>query len=177
MPIHPNLDMSQPVNDAAACDWIANPPSLAEEVRDSGPGRDFRAAAIVTVVAALDPVWNTPDGHRWTQAEVQADTTVDPAVYTPYRLRIQRLLSPANGLQQDEVITAYQLGGVTRQGDHFYGCGGASPQPGWSAVVLLGHEVDTDAGGTAAIRKPVIDELDVIAQGAAQTRTGPQPIP
>jgi hypothetical protein len=179
-PVHTGLDMSRPIHTETDCSRLAV--SLADEVRRSGPDAQpqmARAALVATVVSTGTPVWNTADGHRWTQAEINAGTPVAPHIYTPYRLRVQRLLSPAAGLAAGGSITAYLLGGTTPYGDReFDGCGPAvAPRPGGSAVVLLGGEVDTGAAGSAPLRRPTIDEVDVIENGEAITWQGPQPVP
>jgi hypothetical protein len=177
-PFFTHLHMDSPVGQANQCDGTGGqPPTLAQLLQRVGSAPGERAAAIVTVDSVGPAEWNTPDGHRWTQAEIDAGTSVYPAIFTPYVLTVQR---PLGGVSAGQQITAYLPGGTTPQGDVSNACyvPRVVPQPGWSAVVILGSEIDSAvASNTAPLHKPSITEFDVIKNGAAQTTSGPQPIP
>ena len=176
------LNMSQPVHQAVLCgDYMAGgPPSLAQTIRAVQPASPAdRAAVVATIVGIGTAVWNTPDGHRWTQAEIDAGTVVPASVYTPFELKVQRVLGNTTELAVGQIITGYLHGGQTPYGDFVSVCDGApvvTPQPGWSVVAIFGGEVDTQTL-SATLRRPIIMELDVIKDGAVQTQQGPQPLP
>jgi len=179
---HSNLNMSQPVHQDVLCgDYPAGgPPTLAETIQAVQPtSAGDRAAVVATLVSIGTAVWNTPDGHRWTQAEINAGTAVPPSVYTPFVLQVQRVLGNTTGLTVGQTITGYLNGGQTPYGDLISACQGApivTPQPGWSVVAIFGGEVDTPTM-SAVPRRPIIWELDIIKDGAVQTQHGSQPIP
>lgn len=178
---HARLNMSEPVDQEISCgDYnAAGPPTVAENVQSLKPdSQTDRAAVVATVVRIGTAVWNTPDGHRWTQAEINAGTVVDPSVYTPFVLQVQRLLGNTIGVTTGETITGYLQGGQTADGDYISTCDGpvVTPQPGWSVVAFFGSEVDTPTL-SPTLHRPIVEELDVIKDGAVQTHQGPQPIP
>jgi len=180
---HHNWNMAQPVGSTASCGDFGRggPPTLAENLASVRAGDSlYRAAAMVTVMAIRTPLWNSPDGHRWTQAEIDAGTAVNPMVYTPYVLRVERLLSSAGGVAVGQSVTGYVRGGRTSFGDVMSSCIGQptvkDPQPGWTAVVIFGSEEDRPTS-QGALAKPTITEFDIVKNGAAQTLRGAEPIP
>jgi len=171
--------MDQTVHSAVVCDPPSGPPPTLQRIL-SYVGRGSvteRAAAIVGIDAVGVPVWNTPDGHRWTQAEIDAGTVVQPSIYTPVTVTVQRALG--GPVATGQRISAYLEGGRTVQGDELRPCPNAAiaPQAGLTAVVILGTEEDAPATAASPLHKPVLTEFDVIRDGAAQTVNGPQPTP
>jgi hypothetical protein len=181
VPPAPNqLDMSRPLHRSSICQ--RREITLREAIRESGPAVEAqygRAAVIATVLSVGAPRWNSPDGHRWTTAELDSRPGLVPEIYRPLSLQVQRLLSPANGVSAGQTITAYLHGGVSSTGDvdidHCVAV--LDPQAGMSAVVFLGLEFLTDQGGAAPLRSPTVGEFDPIRDGQVQTFFGPQAIP
>ncbi|HXA30224.1 MAG TPA: hypothetical protein VN193_15920 [Candidatus Angelobacter sp.] len=163
---HAHLQMSAPIHGSVCGDPPpgAPPPTLAGELQAVRPDDAFhRAAAVATVVSAGPGIWNSPDGHRWTQAEIDAGTAVDPGVFTPYVLRIRRLLQGTRSLTVDQTITGYVAGGSTPFGDSIFVCSDGlvatpPPQPGSTVVVVFGSNFDTPSQA-GPLRHPAITVL------------------
>jgi hypothetical protein len=170
----PHADLSRPVTTYSVCgDWPSGgPPTLGQLLSDVAPTSKWsRAAAVVTVVSAGAPFYNTPDRARWTQAWISAGHY--PYIYTPYVFRVQRPLAP--GLSAGQTIAAYVEGGAMANGDDMRFCTGqpsATPSAGSQAVVIFG-------GGN--IRElplgPTVSLFDVIEGGSVVTYRGREPIP
>jgi hypothetical protein len=173
VPAHIRLDFSKPQVTTNECDY-GRPQPLAQLVQGA------QAAIVAQVVAIGGPAWNSPDGTRPTQQQVDAmPVTVAPALYTPYQLRVSRVLhSTVPGLAQGITVTGYLLGGSDAFGDHYTGCV-PTPQvaPGDTAVVFLGVEIDTGKWSPSGLHRPTVWEFDPIHNDQAMTMTGPQPVP
>lgn len=177
----PPLNMAVAQHQSMECDYSEPRATLPQNLALVRDGDSFaRAAAVVTIVSVGAAVWNTPDGHRYTQAETNAGTAVQPQVMTPYVLTVQHPLSSVGGLTAGQKITGYAPGGTTAFGDTTQSCIGQptvqNPQPGWQAVVILGQEMDRPVS-TGSLVRPTITVFDVISNGQAVTPWGLEPVP
>jgi hypothetical protein len=167
--------MSKPLHQANGCDYgAAGPIPLATAVRYRQ-----RAAFIGKVVSIGSPVWNSPDGRRWTQAQLNQGVFAAPSLFMPYAFLVQRVYpSSVASIRVGQVVKGYLQGGTTAFGDVVQGC---IPPPavnvGATAVVLLAGEIDTGIGGNAPLHRPTIVEFDPIVDGVAMTMQGAEPIP
>ena len=86
-------DMSHEVQQSSSCDFVqGNLPPLSKQLLHVGDGKGERAAALVRLVSYGRPRWNTPSGSRPTQRQTET-MVVDPGIYTPVRMRIERVLA------------------------------------------------------------------------------------
>jgi hypothetical protein len=169
------IDLSQPLKTQATCgDWPrSGPPTLQQSLSEVAPdSARFRTAAIVTVLSSAGaPIYNTPDGARWTQAWLNARHT--PDIYTPYAFTVQRPLAP--GLTAGQRITGYVEGGTMPNGDEMKSCTGqpsvAGPAAGSQAVVIFGGSVPDLSIG------PTVTLFDVVEGSSVVTYRGREPIP
>jgi hypothetical protein len=165
---HP--DMSRPLGHGGYCDPSYPLPTVRQLVGTVGKNiGNARTALLVRVVRMGAPRWNTPDGHRPTQA--QADAMVDrlditPSIYTPLTLSILRLYA---GVSVSGELAAFAETG--RIGlDEDFSCGFGSPHTlqirdgpavvavGATYVAFLAKELVTGRN-EGALSMPVIDNL------------------
>jgi len=175
------IDLSQPVKTQATCgDWPSSgPPTLQQYLSEVAPSSGlYRTAAIATVASAPGaPVYNSPDGKRWTQAWIAAGHS--PDIYTPYQFTVQRPLT--SGLATGQKITGYVEGGAMANGDSVTSCSGqpsvANPTTGRQALVIFGGNMKDSAGG------PTVGLFDVCSLApctkgtSVVTQRGQEPAP
>lgn len=105
-------------------------------------------AAIVTVDGKGMARWNTPDGHRWTQAEAEAARasshgTFQPYLNTPWLLHLS---GPVLRGTLPQAITAWTSGGDVGQ-DHLSGCGvGIEPVAGRTYLAEFAQNLTVGTG-------------------------------
>lgn len=133
----------------------------------------MHAAAVVTITAVNTPIYNTPDGQRWTQAWYDAGHDLD--IYTPYVVTIDRALT--SGVTAGQGLTIYAEGGQMPNHDWIekscYLPTVQHPQPGWQAVVGISGPIPGLSTG------PTVAVFDVVRDGkVVMPPPGtPQPIP
>lgn len=142
-PVKPHFDMSHPIGGACEDSIVSLPPKVREEVQ----GLTSPSQAILVRITAIDrPVWNTADGHRPTQAEADDPNKPDPVTLTPFHFSIIKSYS---GQASSDPAISYLQGGRIGE-DWFSWCtfvgGNHQPQPGDTAVVIVGGSVSAGAG-------------------------------
>lgn len=172
----PHVDLSHPgYGTFATCgDYPQNyqPPTIAQDIAD--PSRAVRVAALVTIDSVKAPIYNTPDGQRWTQAWYDAGHDLD--IYTPYVVTVNRVLS-GGGVTAGQRLTVYDEGGRMPNGDMVRTSCEAQPtlgdpQPGVQAVMGLSGPIPGLSTG------PTVTLFDVVRDGQVVVAYGsPQPIP
>ena len=171
------------------CDYPNPPLTVRELIGTVGKNiGNSRTALLARVVGIGMPRWNTPDGHRPTQA--QADAMVDqldltPSIYTPLTLSVLRAYA---GVSVSGELTAFAETG--RIGlDEDFSCGFGSPRSlqiregpspvtvGGTYVALLAKELLTGRND-GQLEMPIIDNLFVVQGDRAIGLDGkPEPLP
>lgn len=156
------LDFNQPIASTGECSY-ARVYALHDylshmALTTSDPDQVGRAAAVVQVTAIGAARWNTPDGHRWTQAEADAATAanppVEPSIYTPYTVKV--LQSLRGGLSAGTTIVGFVRGGTVGQDRIDLSCSVSQPVVGGQYVAFFGSELTTGQMGAAPLQQPVI---------------------
>lgn len=184
---HPNF--SAPYGRVNYCDYPNPLPTVRDFMSDVGKGGgNPRSSALVHVTEIRPPRWNTRDGHRPTQEQVNAmidEYDVDPGIYTPIAMRIDRFYS---GLPMPREIIAFA--GTGRIGeDETKGCAFGSATSlqirggpermmiGGTYIVLLGKEL-LAGEREDRLSMPIIDNVFVVRNGHVIAMDGErEPLP
>lgn len=172
---HARIDMSKPLDLIADCPGWGDPaPRVWQQLADRAV-HDGGGAAVVHVLAQPSPIWNTPDGHRPTQREVDAGAV--PRIYTPLLAQVVRSVSGASP-PAGSSLTALILGGGIGQ-DSVGGCNLTIDQPkaGNTYLVVFGPSVT--GVDDAATARPVLQfrSIAIMNGNEADTAFGPVQVP
>ena len=162
--------MSRPLHTVVHCDPIpvVNGPPLSREVLDPGPGTQ---AVLLGEISAVGPaVWNTADGRRPTQAQV--DAGLDPQIYTRLQFRITKIYYGAGRFDPNALfVAAGEIGKDVMQSNN---CWTDNPFAGRSYLVWL-NATQIQAGPHKGW---LIGELNAVQDGRVHLLdASPQPVP
>ena len=182
-------DMSKPLRTTAFCDLAAPPPSIEDEVGFVGGlnSADGRAAAIVEVLAIGKPRWDTPDGHRPTQA--QADAEIDrsngnrvTSIYTPIEVNVVRVykgvlpkrltLYAEGGSLGNDAVTSCSFGPGLRIRES-----SARVGRGRQYLAILGNELVSDRSDGPVTHPVIVNFFEVHGTMAVGFDGRLQPLP
>jgi hypothetical protein len=164
--------MAQPVNSHLDCTSRGHVDLHQERVDTNDPNTaSDRVVALATITSlGTTGQWDTPDGHRPTQAEIDALVQNphkvygvwprDWGIYTPLTFSIQRVIAGRVG----PTVTGWAVGGNTVEGDH-QSDGGCSwipiftPAVGVRVLLFLGREITVSDPADPSLRKPLVSMM------------------
>lgn len=170
-PGYTDYQMAHPIRPHLDCTYAGTVrlhPLTVDPKDPNGP--DPRAVAVATITAIGAAHWNTADGHRPTQAEVDALARSpqkvnglwppDWGIFTPMTFSIDRVLAGSLG----STVTGWTVGGATAEGDlqSDGGCswlGPFTPAVGKSVVVFLGRELTLSDPADTSLRRPKVSTM------------------
>jgi hypothetical protein len=167
-PGYTDYRMGDRVRSSLDCSHAGGTASLHNLNLDTNPNtHSLRAVAVVTITAVGKGHWNTADGHRPNQAEVDALAKSphkvnglwppDWGIYTPLTLSVTRVIEGHVGA----TVTGWVVGGITAEGDVQSDgtCSwipGFTPDVGVSAVVFFERELTISDPADTSLRNPLV---------------------